>query len=150
VFLPFGDEQVDYVGRLPNGRFATGNPGRRRGSRNRTTHRVVMTILEDFENHRQPLLEALRTSWPVLYFNILTRLLPRLMDADTTESIEDWSEKEAAQFVHRARQILSSAPSPREALIELERLFAGADPGADNFCEFDNYDFDREGRIVPP
>jgi hypothetical protein len=50
-FFPYGDEQVDYVGRLPNGKFATGNPGRRRGSRNRASHRVVMSILEDFESH---------------------------------------------------------------------------------------------------
>jgi hypothetical protein len=98
-----------------------------------------MAILEDFESHRQPLLAMMRASWPIPYFNILTRLLPPLLEADTTDSIEDWSEKEAEEFVHRAQQVLGSAPSPREALVELERLFADCD-------------FEREGAIVrlPP
>jgi hypothetical protein len=75
-----------------------------------------------------------------------------LIDADTSESVEDWSDEEAAQFVHRVPQILASTANPREALVELERLFAGAELGADNVCDVDKHDAHRGGRMarLPP
>jgi hypothetical protein len=111
-------------GRLANGQFTLGNPGRRAGSRNRASHRVVMAILGDFERNRQDVLENLRRHHPVAYFDTLARLAPPLMAAGGEPPAEDWTDSEAAQIVYRARQVLASAPNPHAALAELERVLS--------------------------
>jgi len=92
-------------GRLANGQFTLGNPGRRAGSRNRASHRVVvMAILNDFERNRIEVLEHLRRKYPVNYFDTLARLTPQLMAGSGDTCHEDWTDSEAAQIVCRARQ----------------------------------------------
>jgi len=111
-------------GRLANGQFTTGNPGRRAGSRNRASHRVVMAILNDFERNRHEVLERLRRSHTNTYFDTLARLAPSLLAAGGGQCEDNWTDSEAAQIVYRARQALSIAPNPHAALAELERVLS--------------------------
>jgi hypothetical protein len=111
-------------GRLANGQFTLGNPGRRAGSRNRASHRVVMAILNDFERNRIDVLEHLRRKFPVNYFDTLARLTPQLMAGSGDTCHEDWTDSEAAQIVYRARQVLATAPNPHAALAELELVLS--------------------------
>jgi len=43
--------------RYGNGRFGPGNPGRRRGSRNHTSRRTSMLVLQHFERNRDNILD---------------------------------------------------------------------------------------------
>jgi hypothetical protein len=110
-------------GRQANGQFAHGNPGRRAGSRNRASHRVVMAILEDFEQNKIDVLERLRYMHTTSYFSTLARLAPPLMESGEPDA-ETWSDAEAAQIIARARQMLACQPNPRNALVELEAILA--------------------------
>lgn len=111
-------------GRLANGQFTVGNPGRRAGSRNRASHRMVMAILSDFERNAPELLAHLRARYPAAYFDTLVRLAPMLMAVGGDVCAEDWTDSEAAQIVYRARQVLAAAPNPHAALAELEQVLS--------------------------
>ena len=111
-------------GRLASGQFTHGNPGRRAGSRNRASHRVVMAILGDFERNQHDVLAQLRRSHPVSYFDTLARLAPQLMAGNGERAADDWTDSEAAQIVYRARHVLASAPNPHAALRELELVLS--------------------------
>lgn len=63
-------------GRCANGRFGPGNPGRRAGSRNRMTQRLVTAILADFERNRETVLHHLRTEHSAAYARLVARFLP--------------------------------------------------------------------------
>jgi len=116
--------------RHANGRFGPGNPGRRAGARGRVSHRAALAILEDFEQHRDEVLELLRRSYTPAYFAILTRMLDRELKAETP-AIDDYSDAELAHTVRLARLALTANPAPRAALIELDGVLvnhANADP----------------------
>jgi len=68
--------------RHANGRFGPGNPGRRAGARNRISHRAAMAILQDFELHRDEVLQDLRRGYPPAYLAILLRLLDRELQSE--------------------------------------------------------------------
>jgi hypothetical protein len=59
------------------GRFASGNPGRPFGTRNRVSARVARTILADFEQHQTELLVRMRRWFLPQYLSLVSRLLPR-------------------------------------------------------------------------
>jgi len=63
-------------GRLANGRFGPGNPGRPPGSRNRMTQRLVAEILADFERNREQVLAHLRADHAAAYARLVARFLP--------------------------------------------------------------------------
>jgi hypothetical protein len=107
------------VARYPNGRFGPGNPGRRAGARNRISHRAAMAILQDFELHREEVLERLREYFTPAYFAVLTRLLNRELQIEVP-SFDDYSQAELARTVLLARSALSGYQDPRVALIELD------------------------------
>ena len=105
--------------RYPNGRFGPGNPGRRAGARNRMSHRATMAILEDFELHREEVLEQLRRYNAPAYFAILVRLLERQLQVDAP-NFADCTDSELLGLVGLARTALLSEDNPRAALIELD------------------------------
>jgi hypothetical protein len=111
-------------GRLANGRFAPGHPGGRRvGSRNRASHKMVMAVLADFEAHKADVLHRLRSSYSPAYFNTLARLTPPML-VETGPDFEDYSDEQAAKLVTRARQVLAVEENPRKALVALETVLA--------------------------
>jgi len=118
--------------RHANGRFGPGNPGRRAGARNRLSHRAAMAILEDFELHRDEVLQHLRRGYTPAYFAVLVRLLDRQLQVETP-AFDDYSEAELAQTARLARQALTVNEDPRAALLELEGVLVSQtrlDPAA--------------------
>jgi hypothetical protein len=107
------------AGRLTNGRFGPGNPGRRAGARSRISHRAVMAILQDFELHRGEVLDRLRQYHAPTYFALLLKILDRELEAEAP-AFDDYSEPELARMVLVARSTLNGYQDPRTALIELE------------------------------
>jgi hypothetical protein len=110
--------------RHANGRFGPGNPGRPPGARGRASHKVVMSILEDFEANKARTLEFLRTCRAESYFATLLRLLPPLIEDEAPPPT--CSDAEAAAKVTRARVVLGGGMGPREALAELQAVLADA------------------------
>jgi hypothetical protein len=108
------------IARHPNGRFGPGNPGRRAGARNRVSHRAAMAILQDFELHKDTVLDRLRRLSTPAYFAILVRLLNRELQAAEAQAFDDYSEAELARTVVLARSALNGYEDPRVALLELD------------------------------
>jgi hypothetical protein len=114
-------------GRLANGRFAPGHAGGRPfGARSRASHKMVLTILKDFEANQAELLGRLRSSYTPSYFNTLARMLPQMAQTDVSE-VGDYSDEEAARLFRRLRDMFAVTTDPRTGLAELETILA-SDP----------------------
>jgi hypothetical protein len=98
------------------GRFGKGNPGRRRGSRNRLTNRLVQGLLDDFSSNEAENLERLRRWYFPRYVQLMARFLPR----ETREARPDFGDYSAEE---RARV----AAAVRATLERVERGEAGLD-----------------------
>jgi hypothetical protein len=98
------------------GRFGKGNPGRRRGSRNRLTNRLALGLLDDFSSNEAENLERLRRWYFPQYVQLMARFLPR----ETHEARPDFGDYSAEE---RARV----AAAVRETLELVERGEAGLD-----------------------
>ncbi|HEY5289675.1 MAG TPA: hypothetical protein VIJ59_06535 [Caulobacteraceae bacterium] len=109
--------------RYANGRFGPGNPGRRAGSRNRMSHRVMMSILEEFEAPKEEILNSIRSKNAPSYFSTLMRALPRFLENDAPD-VSTYSDAEAARIINQARRVLGCTTDPRQALIELEAVLS--------------------------
>jgi len=104
------DEDVGEAGcepapaRLANGRFGPGNPGRRPGSRNKLTQRLVTAILADFERNRETVLRRLRDDHAVAYARLVARFLPPGALAGESETPET-----PAPFAELAAEVVGEA-----------------------------------------
>jgi hypothetical protein len=65
----------------PSGRFAKGNPGRVRGSRNRLTNQLALALLDDFTVFEADNIERLRRHYFEDYVRLMARFLPRVVEA---------------------------------------------------------------------
>ena len=115
---------VPATARNANGRFGPGNSGRRTGAHNRVSHRAATAILDDFELHKEDVLNRLRIYHAPAYFAILTRLLDRELQNEVP-ALDDYDEAELARTVALARSALSLNDNPRLALLELEGVLVG-------------------------
>ena len=91
-----------------------------------------MAILEDFEAHKDEVLNVLRRAYTPAYFAILNRLMDRELKAEAP-TFDDYSEAEIAQTLRLARQALSANDNPRTALLELDAVLVNQtslDPAA--------------------
>ena len=61
----------------PNGKFAPGNPGRPRGSRNRMSKGIAISLLAHYHAHEEEFLERLSKFFFPEYVRLLGRMLPR-------------------------------------------------------------------------
>jgi len=73
------------------GRFGKGNPGRRRGSRNRLTNRLALGLLDDFSSNEAENLARLRRFYFPQYVQLMARFLPR----ETREARPDFGDYSA-------------------------------------------------------
>jgi hypothetical protein len=64
-----------------NGKFARGNPGRPRGSRNRLTNQLALALLDDFSLFEADNIERLRRHYFEDYVRLMARFLPRVVEA---------------------------------------------------------------------
>jgi hypothetical protein len=74
--MGFDEADGSAPARQANGRFGPGNPGRRLGSRNKLTQRLVTSILADFERNRETVLSHLRAEHAAAYARLVARFLP--------------------------------------------------------------------------
>src|ERR1022692_1658664 len=84
--------------RYTDGRFGPGNPGRRAGSRNQASRRVVMAILEHFERNREDILDRLGLAYTPAYAGLLARLLPRQVEL-APSFVDEVSDDEIARML---------------------------------------------------
>jgi hypothetical protein len=116
--------------RYADGRFGPGNPGRRRGSRNQVSHRIIMGILEHFESQRERILNAIIFESASAYVALLGRLLPRQIDVAPSD-FDDFSDADLATMIARARAMIEDGGDARGALVEVEAILtpqAAPDP----------------------
>ena len=113
----------DPPARYANGRFGPGNPGRPPGARGRASHRVVMSILEDFEANKLKLLQSLRTRHSPAYFATLMRFLPPMIEEETPYHAA-CSEDEAKAMIAEARVAVACPQGVRVGLAQLESILA--------------------------
>jgi hypothetical protein len=59
------------------GRWVKGNPGRRKGSRNRLTNELAMSLLDDFHCYQDDNLKRLRRWFFPQYIQLMARFVPR-------------------------------------------------------------------------
>jgi|HubBroStandDraft_5_1064220.scaffolds.fasta_scaffold122547_3 hypothetical protein len=121
-----GSDSPPDHGRDALGRFAAGNPGRRAGSRNKVSARVVRTLLRDFEANQVELLVRLRRWHLPQYAQMISRLLPRdgaVGEGAGEEVVEAIGPAEAAVMVGELRAALDAGG---ERLAELEALLETA------------------------
>jgi hypothetical protein len=111
--------------RYGNGRFGPGNPGRRAGSRNRISQRLVMSILADFERNRENVLQRLRTENAAAYARLVARFLPPdevvVSEEAASEGDADGEAAGALAFAGVGSEALT------EALARLDAIAVGAD-----------------------
>jgi hypothetical protein len=111
--------------RYTDGRFGPGNPGRRAGSRNEASRRVVMGILEHFEKNRDAILDRLGGQYTPAYAGLLARLLPRQVEL-APSPIDEVSDTEIARMLRGVRATVGGdCGDPRGVLIELEAILVG-------------------------
>ncbi len=115
------------VPRTPNGAFAPGNPGRRRGSANKLSRRIVATVLADFEKHHLEILRTLRQDFLAQYVGLLGKLLPRENVLDDSEDAEPLAVAPEKLALDQQSQALAMVADGK---IDVEDFawFAGVEP----------------------
>ena len=75
---------------MPEGvRFAPGNPGRPKGSRNKLGEAFVQALQEDFEEHGVGAITSMRAADPGGYVRVIASLLPKEFKIETTSDLTD-------------------------------------------------------------
>lgn len=122
LFLRDYQPAVGGDGRDALGRFAAGNPGRVRGSRNRVAGQVVAAVLDDFRRNEEENFRRLRRWFFPDYIRMVSRLLPRA-EPDT----DRFDAAEAARVLGAVRAAIERVERGEGTLEELRAALA-ADP----------------------
>jgi hypothetical protein len=120
------DDAAPLPARDPGGRFLKGNPGRRKGSRNRMTHRLAMALLADFNCYEEENIERLRRWFFPDYVRLMSRFIPREM-AQARPDFEGYTAEETARVAAAARAALGRIERG-EAGLEALKAALEADP----------------------
>ncbi len=91
-----------------NGRFAHGNPGRRKGSRNRMTNQLALGLLDDMALNEEANIERLRRWFFPQYVQLMARFIPREA-ARPRPDFADYAPQETARVLAAARRALEAA-----------------------------------------
>ena len=91
-----------------NGRFAPGNPGRRKGSRNRMTNQLALGLLDDMALNEAANIEKMRRWYFPQYVQLMTRFIPREAVRPRPD-FADYAPEETAQVLAAARRALEAA-----------------------------------------
>lgn len=75
---------------MPEGvRFAAGNPGRPKGSRNKLGEAFIEALHDDFNANGVTAIETMRTADPGGYVRVIAGLLPKEFKIETTSDLTD-------------------------------------------------------------
>jgi hypothetical protein len=121
-------------GRDAGGRFGKGNPGRRRGSRNRMTNHLANALLDDFGVHEAETIERLRRWYFPQYVQLMGRFLPREA-RETRPDFGDYSAEERAKVAAAARATLDEIERGKAGLDALLAVLEGDPAEIDAACE---------------
>ena len=91
-----------------NGRFARGNPGRRKGSRNRMTNQLALGLLDDFALNEAANIEKMRRWYFPQYVQLMARFIPREAVRPGPDFAE-YAPEETARVLAAARMALEAA-----------------------------------------
>jgi len=105
--LPMAAGAARPAGRDAGGRFAAGNPGRPRGSRNRAASRLADALLGDFAANEQETIARLRLYYFPDYVRLLGRFLPRA-GGELRPDFAAYAPAERAAVVEAARAALAA------------------------------------------
>ena len=120
------NESQSETGRLANGQFGPGNPGKPKGATGLSSRAAMGLFLNDFEGNRHEFLKRLRDQFPLEYFRMLSRIIPMEPEPDMLSperrSFSSWTHEEAAQACREATRVLQNEKDPKEALDWLELI----------------------------
>jgi hypothetical protein len=87
-------------------RFAVGNPGRPKGSRNKLGEGFVAALQDDFAKHGAVVIEKVREENPTAYLRVIMGVVPKSLLAAET-SMSELNDDEIAACLFVVRQALS-------------------------------------------
>ena len=136
-----------------NGRFARGNPGRRKGSRNRMTNQLALGLLDDFALNEAANIEKMRRWYFPQYVQLMARFIPREAVRPGPDFAE-YAPEETARVLAAARMALEAAERGEgglDALLEvLEQDPATLEPPAEAVAEDISNDVNYVESTSPP
>jgi hypothetical protein len=122
------------AGRDSGGRFAAGNPGRPRGSRNRAASRLAGALLDDFAANELETIARLRLYYFPDYVRLLGRFLPRAGSEALRPDFASYAPAETAAVVAAAREALAAVERGEAGLDALLAVLE-RDPATVNYGE---------------
>jgi hypothetical protein len=86
-------DEADNTGEIgprdDKGRFGPGNPGKPKGSRHALGEAFVKALHDDFVEHGEAVIQAVRTEKPDQYMKVVASLLPKEFKIETTSDLTD-------------------------------------------------------------
>ena len=101
-----------------NGRFAKGNPGRPKGSRNRMTNQLALGLLGDMTLNQADNITKMRRWYFPQYVQLMARFIPREA-ARPRPDFAEYAPEETAQVLAAARAALEAAERGEAGLDQL-------------------------------
>ena len=113
--------------RHPNGQFGPGNPGKPRGSRNRMSKRIALSLMSHYHAHEEEFLERLSQFFFPEYVRLIGRMLPRDDPARAPE-LESLDPAEQARIVEAVRAACDRIEAGEGTLADVEAALLCATP----------------------
>jgi hypothetical protein len=101
------------------GRFVTGNiggPGRPKGSRNKLNEDFLRALSEDFAEHGEEVIQAVRTEKPDVYLKVVASLAPKHVEVKDV-TLDELERDELAALLDAVRQARSIGAADREGAV---------------------------------
>ena len=109
----------------PNGKFAPGNPGRPRGSRNRMSKGIAISLLAHYHAHEEEFLERLSKFFFPEYMRLLGCMLPR-DDPAAAPELESLDPADQARVLAAVRDACDRIETGDSSLADLEAALFSA------------------------
>jgi hypothetical protein len=103
-----------------NGRFAKGNPGRRKGSRNRMSNQLALGLLDDMLVNEEANIQKMRRWFFPQYMQLMARFIPRETNRPRPD-FDDYAPDETQRLLAAARGALEAVERGEAGL---DRLLA--------------------------
>jgi hypothetical protein len=117
--------------RDPQGRFLTGSPGRKLGSRNALSKRAALTVLEHFNARGDQTLDIARRWFMPQYLALVARLMPRQSEESAGLDLAALDREAALALVAAVRAAADRFEAGEGSIDALEAALLGMGPGAD-------------------
>lgn len=82
------------------GRFAPGNAGRPKGSRNRLREEFLAALHADFEQHGAAVIQSVRETKPDVYLKVVASILPAQIDVKV-DPLEEMSDADLDRYIRQ-------------------------------------------------